>query len=313
LFFAPQWPVFEEDDERVTPSFSIITTCKGRLEHLKRTLPRMLVQDAEVIVVDYSCPEGTADFVEREYPQSKVVRVVGEKGFSNWKARNRGAQAASGDVLVFCDADTILAENAVQQLAGSLPPKTFGFFTRLATEKFNRSGTRLAKNQMRGFHVIPAPAFKALGGYDEVVEGYAAGGDTDLEDRMIRRGLKGHQLGDGIVEDVIEHAAETRFTYHDDPIALSYAAGLLYRRAKLALLNILRKPNLPLKTRQNLYQTARIAAADIAKGKNSTSMNVAFEKRVIGMPRQLGFERGHHSASIVVRIVMDGKIDRPPE
>jgi hypothetical protein len=42
-------------------------------------------------------------------------------------------------------------------------------------------------------------------------------------------------------------------------------------------------------------------------------MNVAFEKRVIGMPRQLGFERGHHSASIVVRIVMDGKIDRPPE
>ena len=130
---------------------------------------------------------------------------------------------------------------------------------------------------------------------------------------MIRRGVKGFQLGDGIVEDVIEHAPATRFTYHDDPIAVSYASGLLYRRAKLALMNILMKPNLPLQMRQDLYRTARVAAADIAKGKKSATMNVTFEKRIVGMPRQLGFEQGNHSASIVVRIDMDGKIDRPPE
>ncbi len=46
---------------RAKPKFSIITTCKGRLEHLKQTLPAMLAQkDSEVIVVDYSCPHGTA-------------------------------------------------------------------------------------------------------------------------------------------------------------------------------------------------------------------------------------------------------------
>ncbi len=39
-------------------------------------------------------------------------------------------------------------------------------------------------NQLKGFHVIPAPAFRRLGGYDEVLEGYAAGADTDLEDRL---------------------------------------------------------------------------------------------------------------------------------
>jgi glycosyltransferase involved in cell wall biosynthesis len=298
----------------VTPSFSIITACKGRLDHLRRTLPRMLGQaGAEVIVVEYSCPEGTADVVEREFPQAKVIRVEGEKGFSNWRARNLGAAAASGNVLIFCDADTILAEGAVEKLAKSMPAKSFGFFTRHSTEKFNRSGSRLAKNQMRGFHVIPAAAFKALDGYDEVAGGYAAGGDTDLEERLMRRGFKGRQLGDGIVEDVIEHAPETRFTYHADPIAVSYAAGQLYRRAKLALMSITRKPNLPLKTRQDLYRAARTAAANIAKGKNVASMNVTFEKRPIGMPRQLGFEEGHHSASIVVRIDMSKKIDRPPE
>ena len=172
----------------MTPSFSIITTCKGRLDHLKQTLPRMLAQDAEVIVVDYSCPEGTAEFVEREYPRAKVVRVEGEKGFSNWKARNRGAQAASGDVLVFCDADTILVEDGVQKLAQALPPKTFGYFKRGATERFNKAGLRLGSNQLRGFHAIPARAFRRLGGYDEVLLGWGAGGDTDLEERLDARG-----------------------------------------------------------------------------------------------------------------------------
>ena len=297
----------------MTPSFSIITTCKGRLEHLKQTLPTMLAQDAEVIVVDYSCPEGTADFVEQHHSQAKVVRIEGEQGFSNWKARNRGAAVATGNMLVFCDADTFLAKGALEAIATTLPEKSFGFFSRLATDKFNRKGSRLAKNQLRGFHVLPATVFRALGGYDEVPEGYAAGGDTDLEDRMIRRGIKNFELGEGIIENVIEHAPETRFTHHTDPIAMSYAAGLLYRRAKLALMNQLRKPELPLKMRQDIYAAARTAATAIAKGKNSAILTVAFERRVIGMPRQLGFEQGEHSASIVVRIDMRNKLDRPPE
>jgi glycosyltransferase involved in cell wall biosynthesis len=297
----------------VTPSFSIITSCKGRLDHLKRSLPAMLRQGAEVIVVDYSCPDGTADFVEREHPEAKVLRVDGQKGFSNWNARNRGAAIASGDMLVFCDADTILADGGIAKIAETLPDKRFGFFSRFATEKFNRAGSRLARNQLRGFHVVPARLFKALGGYDDVPAGYAAGGDTDLEDRMSRRGIKGFQLGEGIVEDVIEHPAQTRFTHHADPIALSYAAGLLYRRAKLALMSQLGKPNLPVKLRQNIYAAARKAAADIVKGKDSATLTVAFERSSIGMPRQLGFQEGVQSASIVVRINMKNKIDRIPE
>lgn len=274
----------------------------------------MLAQEgAEVIVVDYSCPDGTADFVAGTYPEAKLVRVEGQNGFSNWNARNRGAAVATGDILLFCDADTILAKGAVQILTKKLPPKSFGFFTRDFTEKFNRTGSRLAKNQLRGFHVIPARAFKALGGYDDVPVGYAAGGDTDLEDRMILRGLKAVQLSDGIVEDVIEHPAQTRFTHHADPIALSYAAGLLYRRAKLALLRQMMRPNLPLRARQNIYRAARNAAADIVAGKNIATLSVAFEKRTIGMPRQLGFAQGEHTASVVVRIDMKNKIDRPPE
>lgn len=297
----------------MTPTFSIITACKGRLEHLKRSLPAMLAQEgAEVVVVDYSCPEGTADFIEREYPQVRVVRIEGEAGFSNWRARNRGAAAATGEMLLFCDADTILAEGAAEALAKILPQRSFGFFTRVSTQRFNKKGERLSHNQLRGFHVLPARMFRALGGYDEVLEGYAAGGDTDLEERLARRGFKGHKLGEGIVEDVIEHDNQARFTHHSDPIALSYAAGLLYRRAKLVLLGAMPAPNLPLKTRQQLYRTARGAAADFVKGKNVASLTVTFEKRPIGMPRQLGFERGNHTVSLTVRIDMRDRIEGPP-
>ena len=71
-------------------------------------------------------------------------------------------------------------------------------------------------------------------------------------------------------------------------------------------------PNLPLKTRQQLYRTARGAAADFVKGKNVASLTVTFEKRPIGMPRQLGFERGNHTVSLTVRIDMRDRIEGPP-
>jgi glycosyltransferase involved in cell wall biosynthesis len=302
-----------EDEEKLDRKFSIITTCKGRLDHLKLTLPRMIQQKAgEVIVVDYSCPQGTGDYVEKHFPLVRVVRVEGESGFSNWRARNRGAEVANSDVLVFCDADTILADEALKVISATLPPRRYGFFSRKATLRFNKSGIRIGDNQLRGFHVVPTQAFRALGGYDEVLEGYAAGGDTDLEDRLVLRGIRPFQLGDGIIDDVIEHEHETRFTYHRDPISISYAAGILYRRAKLALLRTMKQPNLDLKMRRNLYAVARKAASGIPAGKNVATMNVTFENQPVGMPRQLGYSRGMQSVSLTVRIALEGKLPGPP-
>jgi glycosyltransferase involved in cell wall biosynthesis len=305
--------IVPQDEEDLDRSFSIITTCKGRLDHLKRSLPRMIQQEgAEVIVVDFSCPEGTADYVEQHFPTVRVVRVEGEAGFSNWRARNRGAEAASSDILVFCDADTILAEDALVVIAATFPRRRYGYFSRQATLRFNKSRIRIGDNQLRGFHVIPAPAFGALGGYDEVLEGYAAGGDTDLEERLALRGIQRFELGDGIIEDVIEHDHETRFTFHRDPITVSYAAGILYRRAKLTLLRTVKQPNLDLPARRKLYAVARKAAAAIPAGSNIATMNVMLENQPVGMPRQLGYSKGTQTVSLTVRIALEGKLDAPP-
>ena len=294
-------------------SFSIITVCKGRLDHLKQSLPRMLEQpDCEVIVVDYSCPEKTGDYVEKHFPAARVVRVEGEPGFSNWKARNRGAAAATGNMLLFCDADTILADNAVEVISKAMPPTSYGYFKRNSTAHFNKSGLRLGMNQLRGFQVVPAEAFRRLGGYDEVLVGYAAGGDTDLEERLAWFGAKPISLGDGIIDAVLEHGNEARFTFHSEPIKLSYAAGMLYRRAKLAVLKI-RKRGLPLADRQNMYAVALRATGRLARGGNVATMQLTIEDNPVGMPRQLGFERGKCTVSITVQIAMQDEIDAPPQ
>jgi hypothetical protein len=49
------------------PRLSIVTTCKGRLHHLRRSLPGFLAQpDTQVIVVDYDCPEDTIGVCARD-------------------------------------------------------------------------------------------------------------------------------------------------------------------------------------------------------------------------------------------------------
>ncbi len=294
-------------------SFSIITTCKGRLEHLKQTLPRMLEQGAaEVIVVDYSCPDGTAAWVAKHFPAARVVTVAGEKGFSNWRARNAGAAAATSDLLLFCDADTILAPKAGEAIARALPPKTYGFFKRNATARFNKAGLRLGSNQLRGFHAIPAPAYRRLGGYDEVLRGWGAGGDTDLEERLEMAGLSRRPLNPALVEDVIEHDNADRTRHHDDSIKASYAAGLLYRRAKMALLRAKNRINLPLELRRKIYDKAREAADNLGT-RDTVALSIDLENAPVGMPLQLGYRRVTQKAVLRVEISGVGKVDKIPE
>jgi glycosyltransferase involved in cell wall biosynthesis len=295
-------------------TFSIITTCKGRLDHLKQSLPTMVGQGAkDVIVVDFSCPQGSGGFVSANFPSVRLVPVEGQKHFSNWKARNAGASAAGGDVLVFVDADTLLAERAIERLSESLPENAYGFFDQKTSRSFNRAGPRLAANQLKGFHAVPAEAFRRLGGYDEVLEGYAAGADTDLEDRLGMIGVHGHLLEPALVASVIEHDAASRTEHHAEPVKTSYCAGLLYRSAKRILLRMRREAELPLKTRQQLYEAARTAAQGLGVTADRVGMTFTLDRQPILMPRQLGYERGVQSLTLRVEAALEGKLDAIPE
>jgi len=296
----------------VARTFSIITTCKGRLEHLKKSLPTMIAQPCnEVIVVDYSCPQGTGAFVSSNFPSVRIVTVEGQDHFSNWKARNAGAAVAKSDVLIFVDADTLLAEDAAQWIAAHVPPRTFGYFDTKTSQGFNRGGLRVASNQLKGFQIVPTAAFRRAGGYDEVLEGYAAGADTDLEVKLAMLGLRRRALDPCIVKSVIEHDASSRTKHHAQPIKYSYAAGLLYRAAKRALLKINGRVELPIAVRRSLYSAASKAASSLGPDQARITMNVKIRQEPIGMPRQLGFERGQQNLSLKLELSLEEVLTEP--
>src|SRR6185369_6037579 len=86
-----------------------VTTCKGRLHHIQRTLPLIVAQlPKEVVVVDYGCPQSVGDWVETHFPNVTVVRVGDDPGFCLSRARNIGARQTSAPWICFTDADALI-------------------------------------------------------------------------------------------------------------------------------------------------------------------------------------------------------------
>lgn len=155
------------------PKFSFITTCKGRLHHLQQTLPLMLQQaDSECIVVDYNCPQKSGDWVSQHHPQAKVARNTTDTGWCAAAARNQGANLASGEWLVFIDADIRLADD----LLGWLSP-------RLAPGKTFRAEIMRDKLDIFGTFVCHRDDFLKVEGYDEVLRGWGKE-DNDIYYRL---------------------------------------------------------------------------------------------------------------------------------
>lgn len=97
----------------------IITTWNGR-HLLEKHLP--FVFDAikrcsyacELIVVDDCSSDGTAEYLSRNYPAVKVVRLDVNKGFAG--ANNAGAKAAGGELLIILNNDVEVTPDFIDPL-----------------------------------------------------------------------------------------------------------------------------------------------------------------------------------------------------
>lgn len=182
------------------PLISFITTSKGRLAHLQQTLPRMAAQaGAEVIVVDYDCPEGSGDWVAAQWPAVRVQRVSAAPLFRLAHARNTGAAAARGRWLCFVDADVLLDDAFV---ARTLPLLYDEAFFGLENPQPTAFGTVVCRRD----------DFMAIGGYDEVIEGYGTE-DRDLYLRLQALGRR-RELLPGEPVQMIEHDREASTRYY---------------------------------------------------------------------------------------------------
>ena len=98
-------------------SISLVTTCKGRLNYLKKVLPSWLKLDYDnydIIIVDYDDPDGTEEYIKKnkklvlkdsKAKEIKVVKVKNKPFFNLNDARNRGIEVSESELIFMIDSD----------------------------------------------------------------------------------------------------------------------------------------------------------------------------------------------------------------
>jgi glycosyltransferase involved in cell wall biosynthesis len=169
----------------VVPAFNEERLLCATLANLARVIP----EPREIIVCDNNSTDRTAD-IARE----AGATVVFEPANQISRARNRGAAAATGDWLLFVDADSLPSSNLVLEtmeailsgtcLAGGA---TVQFETRDLHARFWlllwNTWSRLTKRAAGSFVFCEAAAFRELGGFSEALY---AGEELELFRRLKR-------------------------------------------------------------------------------------------------------------------------------
>ncbi|MFJ7437553.1 glycosyltransferase family 2 protein [Methylorubrum thiocyanatum] len=195
---------------------SVLTLVRGRSDRLRRLMGGLARQSLSPreLVIAWMQPERAPDLPDPGCPV-RHLHVPGEP-MPLAAARNRAAEAASGDLLVFLDVDCIPSPGLVAAYADAaraerglflgevlyLPPDAAADGLDPATlDRLGRahparppvpaSGLRREPDagQLWGLSfALPAEAWRAVGGMDETYVGYG-GEETDLAARLAEAGL----------------------------------------------------------------------------------------------------------------------------
>ncbi len=243
------------------PDLCFVTTCKGRLHHLRQTLPTMLAQPGTAcVVVDYDCPDGAGDWVAANYPQVQLVRVPGRPTFEIARARNLGAQAATAPWLCFVDADTLLAPRFAQTVRPLLAEGRY-----LQPAAVSKDAT--------GMCIVGSADFRRVAGYDDVLQGWGLD-DVDFYRRLQMAGMSAATFPGDVIQ-MIGHDAGLRFRHYEvKDLKLNNLVNRAYCYVKWDLMR-LRGANLPLALRSTLYgQVSQAVLA--AHGQKLVTLRIPF-------------------------------------
>jgi hypothetical protein len=244
-----------------------VITCHDRLEHLRATL-HAVASAFEVLVVDYSCPQASAEWV-RGFASGRVDGIMrphvrarryaaSPDGPPFWKAQalNHGAGWAilerQAERLLFLDADTQLLE----------PRTVAGELAELEPDEFACAGRENGCDRagLTGILSCSASAFLAVGGFDRVFRGWGME-DVDMRLELAARGGRVHWLSPAALRP-IKHGDELR-TKHTAPgvlpersYAKSRAVFLQKWRSRLGLAELQNARDLPPEFRTLLFHNA---------------------------------------------------------
>lgn len=257
-----------------TSNISVVTTCKGRLHHIQHTLPLLVAQaPAEIILVDYGCPDNVGDWVANNYPSVIVVRVNDDEGFCAARARNFGAKVAKSPWVLFIDADIQVSADLFVWMQANLDQR---FFYRAGKE----DGTR--KRDTWGTFVCARKIFEAIAGYDEVFRGWG-GEDDDMYRRLSYFGLIEAEYPGAFVTP-IEHDDVERLTFYTvKERSTHHCINSFYIEAKMQMMAIYgRRMQPPLQVRLNIMQQVTTNILRWADEKTDELPSVSFSVQKFG-------------------------------
>jgi GT2 family glycosyltransferase len=138
----------------------------------------------------------------------EVVVVDGPPGLGPAAARNAGAARASGDVLVFVDADVVVHPDAftrIRKVFADRPeldavfgayddrpaaPSSVSAFRNLLHHHVHHDAAGPAETFWTGLGAVRRDAFFAVGGFDEARFPHPSVEDIDFGDRLVRGGYR---------------------------------------------------------------------------------------------------------------------------
>jgi glycosyltransferase involved in cell wall biosynthesis len=191
------------------PKLVMVVTCKGRLNHLKLTLPGLLFQlslSDRLVVVDYGDPDGAFDYCRSLFdPRLVPMKVVDNtEPFNLSRARNCGANLLPSDVLVFVDADSILHPDFISQAVGLI---------RIGRAVLTRRELRDQRSDTCGLCCVRTDIFHEVRGYDEAFEGWGPE-DADFYRRVATLGPV-HNFPARLYPATVPHSDEDRTRFYD--------------------------------------------------------------------------------------------------
>ena len=106
---------------RHKPEVSVIIVNWNGVDLLRKcleSLRQQIYQHFEIIIVDNASTDGSTDFVERQVPEAKLLRLARNRGFAGGNIE--GLKAAQGDYIALLNNDTVAAPEWLHELVKAM-------------------------------------------------------------------------------------------------------------------------------------------------------------------------------------------------
>ncbi len=244
---GPHW--FEHclrDQLLPRPRISFCISCRGRLHHLRRTLPQNIADNRdypnlEFVLLDYNSTDGLGEWVRHELSEEIASGRLNyyftsqPTHFHPTHARNMSIRLANGEIVCVVDADNYTGRGFASYVADHVQPDNFLIGCRMEGDRL----VPLNDEGSAGRFALYKTTFLDVGGMDEAHVGWGYD-DLDLYDRLRARGYRCQSIEPRyarcIAHDDLERRKELR--YQDIGRDSTIAKGSLWENARRSRANL---------------------------------------------------------------------------